>query len=75
MVALKGTRSGSWFFMLAILIFVALGDRFLPEPVGSYSYKARSAVENFLKGNFFLPEAIDNPHRRTESEVENLESR
>ena len=75
MVAIKGARASSGFFVFVILIFFAFGDRFLPKPIGPLSYKARTAVENFLKGQFPSNGPIDNPHDRTEDAVRTLEGR
>lgn len=55
------------------LIFVGFGDAFLPKPLSTASATARSHVNQFIIGLFPYIDPIDNPHKRTEGEIENLE--
>jgi hypothetical protein len=55
------------------LIFVGFGDAFLPKPLSTASATARSHVNQFIIGLFPYMEPIDNPHRRTEGEIERLD--
>jgi hypothetical protein len=61
--------------LLLALIYVGLGDRFLPRAIGQYSTQARNTVNQLLIDSLpqWRPKA--NPNQRTESSVESLEKR
>lgn len=60
-------------FILAV-VFVTVGDRFLPGSLGAASQSTREGISKaFLQ---LMPkERFDNPHERTEKAVEELEQR
>lgn len=47
------------FIPLYILIFIAYGDGFLPEPLANASYQTRTKINNILLGTF-MEKVIDN---------------
>ncbi|OKH14685.1 hypothetical protein [[Limnothrix rosea] IAM M-220] len=56
------------------IMFVLVGDIFLPEPLKSASKNTKSAINSVIIG--VLPsERFDDPHERTEKAVEELEQR
>lgn len=57
-----------------VLLFIAFGDRMLPEPLGRVSYRTRTTINRFLVGNFQLQEPID-PHERTEEALQEIEKK
>jgi hypothetical protein len=54
------------------LVFVTLGDRFLPGPLNQYSWQTRTSINQFLEHSLpqFKPK---NPHQGMEKAVEKLE--
>jgi hypothetical protein len=54
------------------LVFIGFGDAFLPKPLGTASAIARSRVNQFIVGLFPDLAPVDNPHQRTEREIERL---
>ncbi len=55
------------------LVFVGFGDAFLPKPLSTASLDARTQVNRFMISLFPYMSPIDNPHRRTEGEIEKLD--
>lgn len=47
------------FIPLYILVFIAYGDSFLPEPLADASYQTRTRINNVLKGAF-IEKVMDN---------------
>jgi len=54
------------------LIFIAVGDRFLPKPLSTASFQTRTSVNNFLVG-LFPTRRPRNPNERTEKALEQQE--
>lgn len=61
--------------LLIGLIYVGLGDRFLPAAIGRYSTQARNTVNQMLIDGFPQWQPKANPNQRTERAVEGLEKR
>lgn len=59
--------------LVVFLVFVSLGDRFLPDPLGKASTKTRTALNQFVLG--LLPdwEPKTDPYGRTEEALEQEE--
>ena len=53
------------FFVFVGLIFIGIGDNFLPQPLSNVSSQTRSSVNQFLMGLFPDKDPID-PYERTE---------
>lgn len=51
------------------LIFVSLGDKFLPEPLKGASVSTRTNINQFLVG-LFPTKKFKNPNQRTEEAVD-----
>jgi len=62
--------------LVAILgiVFVSVGDRFLPDPAGKASTQTRTAFTGFLSGLFPEGDGLQ-PHERTEEAVDDFERR
>jgi hypothetical protein len=60
------------YIFLILLIFIVLGDKFLPGGLGEASANTREGINNFFKGIFPQKEFV-NPYERTEKEVEKLQ--
>ena len=60
------------YIFIIILVFITLGDKFLPGSLGEASANSRQSINNFVKGIFPQKEFVD-PHERTEKGVENIE--
>lgn len=58
---------------IIIVIFIAVGDKFLPRPLSDYSLQTRTSINKFLEGLF--PEDIDSPYDNTRNEkvIEEME--
>ncbi len=56
------------------LLFVGMGDNFLPEPLSNVSSNTRSSVNQFLMGLFPDKEPI-NANERTEKVIDKLEEK
>lgn len=59
-------------FTFFTIIFVAVGDKVIPGPVGKASYTMRSGINTFVSG--LIPDKeFRNPHERTEKAIEQEE--
>lgn len=55
-----------------VILFVLVGDIFLPEPLRSASKNTKAAINSVILG--VIPDkGFDDPHDRTEKAVEELE--
>ena len=63
-------QSAVTFSVLLFLVFVSIGDRFLPEPLGPASQQTRVALNKFLVGLIPGWRPKTNPYERTEEAVE-----
>ncbi len=55
--------------LLVFLVFVSLGDKFLPEPLSSASFNTRSSINEFLI-SLFPEKEFTNPYERTEDAID-----
>ncbi len=55
-----------------VIMFVLVGDIFLPEPLKSASKNTKTAINSTILG-LFPSEGFDNPNERTEKAVEEFE--
>ena len=53
------------FFLIVGLLFIGIGDIFLPQPLSNISSKTRSSVNGFLMGLFPDKKPI-NPYEQTD---------
>lgn len=58
--------------LVIFLIFVGLGDKFLPEPLKGMSSKTRTSINQLVIG-LFPKKEFKNPHQRTEDALEQQE--
>ena len=58
--------------ILLILIFIALGDKFLPQPLSNASLKTRTAINDFILG-IFPKKQFKNPNEQREKQIEDFE--
>jgi hypothetical protein len=58
--------------ILLILIFIALGDQFLPQPLSGASLKTRTAINDFILG-FFPSKRFKDPNEQREKQIEDFE--
>ncbi|MFW6296490.1 MAG: hypothetical protein ACOC04_04800 [Halothece sp.] len=56
------------------LLFIWIGDVVLPKPLSEASLKTRTSINNFLVGLFPYTSPVDNPSKRTEQELKQLEN-
>ena len=61
------------FFMIAFILFVALGDKVLSGELGESSAKTRIALNNFAINLFPTIKRPKNPNERTEKELVQVE--
>lgn len=59
--------------ILAFLLFTALGDSVLPEPLKTASYNTRTTINKFTIGLFPAWQPKQKPHERTRKALEKLE--
>lgn len=59
--------------ILMFLLFTALGDSVLPEPLKSASYNTRTSINKFALGLFPTWEPKQKPHERTRKALDKLE--
>ena len=55
--------------ILSALIFVSMGDKFLPEPLSSASLNTRTSINDFLI-SLFPQKEFTNPYERTEDAID-----
>ncbi len=58
--------------LISFLVFVTLGDRFLPKPLNDASRQTRTSINQFLIG-IFPDKKFKNPYERTEKAIEEHE--
>ncbi|NES85617.1 MAG: hypothetical protein F6K10_31760 [Moorea sp. SIO2B7] len=56
------------------LIFITMGDQFLPQPLSDLSRNTRVSINKMLIG-LFPKKEFKNPNKRTEDAVEQLEQK
>ncbi|BAY61372.1 hypothetical protein NIES22_14370 [Calothrix brevissima NIES-22] len=65
-------KANTWFILLS-LIFIGFGDSFLPKPLSTASFQARTKINEFIIGLFPDWEPKTNPYSRTERALEETE--
>lgn len=60
-------------FLLLALVFVGIGDRFLPQPLSGASFKTRTAVNQWMVGLIPNWQPKTRPHERTNRAIEREE--
>ncbi|MEB3273115.1 MAG: hypothetical protein ACO4AI_03795 [Prochlorothrix sp.] len=55
---------------IGTILFIAGGDKVLPDPLGSASAQTRQAINNALVGSFPSWEPKTKPYERTEDALE-----
>ncbi len=67
-------RAKSLLTIIAILflLFISIGDRILPRPLGDASRNSRTQINEFLL-SLFPKKELKNPHRRTEEIIRQVE--
>ena len=60
------------FFLFAGLLFIGMGDNFLPQPLNNISSNTRSNINQFLMG-LFPDEKPINIRERTERALDEIE--
>ena len=66
-------KSNFIILFLLFVIFVGVGDSFLPEPMKSASLNTRKTINNTLIGLFPKRESKLKPHERTRKAIEEAE--
>jgi hypothetical protein len=71
---MSSQRVKTWlgFFLVLGVLFVALGDTFLPEPLKGASYHTRTSINQSLVSIFPSWQPKTNPYRKTNNAVEKL---
>ena len=57
---------------ILLLLFISIGDRILPHPLGDASRNSRTQINEFLL-SLFPKKELKNPHRRTEEIIRQVE--
>lgn len=57
-----------------VLLYIAVGDLFLPENIGIYSRKTRETVNSYLV-SLFPDKEIESPYGKTEEAIEQMEQK
>ena len=63
-------KSGAILLTIGFLLFVFLGDRFLPEPLGPASLKTRTSLNQAMMGLIPNWRPKTKPYQRTEEAIE-----
>ncbi|MEM7554491.1 MAG: hypothetical protein AAF378_10390 [Cyanobacteria bacterium P01_A01_bin.84] len=66
-------KPGIFLLLVVFLLFIALGDSILPEPMKSASYNTRTGINNFVIGLFPSWEPKLDPKKRTRDAIEKTE--
>ncbi len=56
--------------LLLSLLYIAIGDRILPQPIGKFSTQARTAINQAMTGSFPGWRPKTNPYKRTNDAIE-----
>jgi hypothetical protein len=59
--------------LLLAVVFVGFGDRFLPPPLSTASFRTRTSLNQWMTSSFKLWQPKTNPHQRTERAIEQQE--
>lgn len=60
-------------YLLLALLFVGLGDKFLPQPLSGMSYNTRTTLNQWMTGSFQVWQPKTKPHERTQEEIQRQE--
>ncbi len=69
------TRSNFTYLAILALLFISLGDRFLPPPLSTASLQTRTAMNNLLVGAFPSWRPKTKPYERTEKAIDEIEKK
>ncbi|KKI98601.1 hypothetical protein [Prochlorothrix hollandica] len=58
------------FILIGAILFIAGGDKVLPDPLGAASAQTRATINNALVGVFPSWKPRTNPNERTEKAIE-----
>lgn len=61
------------FFVIALILFITVGDKVLPGALGKSSAQTREAVNDFALNLFPTIKRPKNPNARTEKKLEQVE--
>lgn len=61
--------------LLVTLIFIAVGDKFLPKPLSTYSTQTRNTLNQMMLGSFPSWQPKTKPYERTEDALRQQEQR
>lgn len=69
-------KSNVYFIPLVLLlVFIGVGDKFLPKPLDNASFQTRTTINKWIIGLFPSSEGDGiNPNRDREAQIEQLES-
>lgn len=56
--------------LIGTVLFIAVGDKVLPDPLGQASAQSRQAINNALVGKFPSWKPKTDPYERTEEAIE-----
>jgi hypothetical protein len=59
--------------LLLALVFIGFGDRFLPPPLNTASFRTRTSLNQWMTSSFNLWQPKTNPHQRTERAIKQQE--
>ena len=68
-----GTKSITTIVIILALLFVFVGDRFLPKPLNTASVQSRVSLNNFMVGLFPAWKPKTKPYERTEKAIDKVE--
>ncbi|AFZ14113.1 hypothetical protein Cri9333_3282 [Crinalium epipsammum PCC 9333] len=68
-----GTKSISTIVVILAVVFVSVGDRFLPKPLNTASVESRASLNNFVVGLFPAWKPKTKPYERTQKALDKVE--
>ncbi|MGB3207868.1 MAG: hypothetical protein WBB28_23030 [Crinalium sp.] len=68
-----GPKSISTIVVILAVLFISVGDRFLPKPLNTASVQSRASLNNFLVGLFPAWKPKTKPSERTQKAIDKLE--
>lgn len=69
-----GPKSISTIVIILALLFVSVGDRFLPKPLNTASVQTRTSLNNFMVSLFPAWKPKTKPSERTQKAIDKLEN-
>lgn len=68
-----GPKSISTIVIILALLFVSVGDRFLPKPLNTASVQTRTSLNNFMVSLFPAWKPKTKPYERTQKAIDRVE--